>query len=186
MLVFDERYLYPLIPLILAVAARFLASDSGFNHLLARRISWALVVFGICVSLAYRSSSFRVQTRDFQVASYQSGAILKNHGASGRLVGIGSGPYPEHGVGWEAVYQAAYFGEQRLVATANILPATSEFSSIRSDLAKADPDAIVVWGQPDDIRYSALKQDLSEQYGATAQTVFDPAIGEAGFVLFTR
>src|SRR6266849_5733339 len=46
MLVFDARYLYPLIPLVLAIATRFLVPDDALNHEGWRRISVALVVIG--------------------------------------------------------------------------------------------------------------------------------------------
>ena len=82
MLVFDGRYIFPLIPLVVAVGARFLIADAWLNHNVWRRISLTLVVLGVGASLVYPSSPFRVLTRDFQAASYEAGALLRKHPAS--------------------------------------------------------------------------------------------------------
>jgi hypothetical protein len=185
MLVFDGRYLFPVIPLVLAVGARFLVADGRSNHSGWRRASIALVVLGVGGSLIYPSSPFRVLTRDFQVMSYQAGAILSRHPAA-TLVSIGSGPFPEHGVGWEAGYQAAYFGGDRLVATTDSLPSTAELSTVIEDLRKASPEVVIVWGGPLDNRYTALVQTLTLQYPYhQVQRITDPIRGEVGAMLFT-
>jgi len=186
MLVFDGRYLFPLIPLVLAVGARFLIADERFNHSGWRGVSIALVVLGIVVSLVYPSSPFRVLTRDFQVMSYEAGAVLSAHFGESTLVSIGSGPFPEHGVGWEAAYQAAYFGGDRLVATMDSLPSSTDLTTVIEDLRKASPDVIVVWGGPRDSRYTALIQRLALQHSGNAfEKVEDPVLGEVGAILFT-
>lgn len=186
MLVFDGRYLFPLIPLLLAVGARYLVADERLDHTTLRRICIALVVFGVCASLTYSSSPFRVQTRDFQVVAYRAGAILKNHATRQNLVSIGSGPFPEHGIGWEAGYKAAYFGGARLIATVDSLPSSSEVSILQADLGKANPDAILVWGEPSDRRYTALTRSFALQYPCTTgERIADPVLGEVGIVLFT-
>ncbi len=185
MLVFDGRYLFPLIPLVLAVGAHFLFPDAELNSTYWRRICIALVVLGVCISLIYPSSSFRVLTRDFQVVGYKAGAILRTHAASARIVSISSGPFPEHGVGWEAGYQAAYFGDDRLVATMEFLPNTSELATLMSDLTKAAPDAIVVWGRPDDSRYIDVVRNLASKYPHNpVERITDPVLGEAGAIVF--
>ncbi len=186
MLVFDPRYLYPLIPLILAIAARFLVPDAQLNHSGWRRIAVALVVLGTIISFVYPSSPFRLLTRDFQVMSYQAGDILRRHSRQSRIVSIGSGPIPEHGVGWEAGYQAAYFGDQRLIATLEALPTPTELKPLAADLQKASPDAVVVWGRPNDSRYTELVQNLDSLYPHHfLKRVFDPVLGEVGAIVFT-
>lgn len=127
MLTFDGRYLFPLVPLLLAIAARFLIADPRLNHNLWRKICVSLVVLGIVAALVYRSSPYRVLTRDFRVAGYRAGLILKTQSApSSTFVSIGSGPFPEHGLGWEAGYQAAYFSGDRLIGTMVSLPGSNE------------------------------------------------------------
>src|SRR5580700_508040 len=76
-LVFDERYLFPLIPLVLAVAARFLVAGDEFDHDRWRGICVALVVLGTIASMVYPSSPFRLLTRDFQSSCYDAGRRLK-------------------------------------------------------------------------------------------------------------
>jgi hypothetical protein len=186
MLVFDERYLYPLIPLLLAVGARFLVTDTSLNHFFWRKISVLLTILGVCFSLAYRSSPFRVLTRDFQTVGYRAGAIVGKSKRPARLVSIGSGPYPEYGVGWEAAYQTAYFGGSRLIATLDSVPRRSDFAAMQLDLVKADPDAIVVWGRPDHSDYIALLQELAFQHeGNLSEKITDPILGEVGTVIRT-
>ena len=188
MLTFDGRYLFPLIPLVLAIAARFLIADTGLNLNQWRRISVALVVLGIVASLVYRSSPYRVLTRDFRLAGYQAGLILKRQSTpSSTLVSIGSGPFPEHGLGWEAGYQAAYFSGDRLIGTTVSLPSSNELSTLLADLTKASPDAIVMWGKPGDARYAGLQRSLTSQYPHhPVEKITDPVLGEVGMVIFAR
>lgn len=188
MLTFDGRYLFPLIPLVLAVATRFLIAEPGINHNQWRKISVALVVLGILASLVYRSSPYRVLTRDFRLAGYRAGLILKKQSApSSTLVSIGSGPFPEHGLGWEAGYQAAYFSGDRLIGSMVSLPSSNELSTLLADLTKASPDAIVMWGNPSDIRYAGLLQSLTSQYPhRPVEKIADPVLGEVGTVVFAR
>jgi hypothetical protein len=186
LLVFDERYLFPLIPLLLAVGARFLVADPELNHTTWRNICIALTLIGLSASLAYRSSPFRVLTRDFQLISYQTGAFLESHKASARVVSIGSGPFPEYGVGWEVGYQTAFFGGGRLVATADSLPHENTLGVLEIDLARAAPDAIVVWGKASDPKYAVLIERLASDgvCNISQQTITDPVVGDVGLLRF--
>ena len=188
MLTFDGRYLFPLIPLVLAIAARFLIADPRLNYSTWRKICVALVVLGIVASLVYRASPYRVLTRDFRAAGEQAGLLLKKQAApSSTLVSIGAGPFPEHGLGWEAGYQAAYFSGDRLIATMLSLPSTNELSTLLADLTKASPDAIVMWGKPGDARYAGLQRSLTSQYPQhPVEKITDPVVGEVGIVILTR
>ena len=184
-LVFDERYLFPLIPLVLAIAARFLIPDIEFDHDAWRKLCVALVVLGTVASLIYPSSPFRLLTRDFQTSCYDAGHRLKAHPGF-TVVSIGSGPFPEHGVGWEAGYKASFFGERKIIGTTDSLPRSIQWDTLAADLRKASPDAILVWGRPDNARYTGLVQSLSLQYPQSpSEKIADPVLGEVGTVLFT-
>jgi len=189
-LVFDERYLYPLIPLVLAVAARFLVPDNKgdkedeVNYARWRKLCIALVVLGTVASMIYPSSPFRLLTRDFQSSCYDAGRLLQEHTGS-RVVTIGSGPFPEHGVGWEAGFKAGFFGERKIIAATEALPQSTQLSSLAADLQKASPDAILVWGKPEDTRYTGLLQNLTLRYPRSPrEKIVDPVLGEVGTVLF--
>jgi len=184
MLVVDSRYLYPLMPLVLAVAAGFLggAGKPGFG--VWRRICVFLVVVGVVFSLTYRSSSFRTLTRDFQSSCRDAGNRLHAHNAA-RFVSLGAGPFPEHGVGWEAGFKAGYFGASRIIGTTNTLPDSSQLSALPGDVEKASPDAILVWGRPENPRRASLLQTLMAAYPhSSVETILDPALGEVGLAIF--
>ncbi len=185
MLVFDRRYLFPLIPLLLAIAARVFVAEPGGNLIAGRTIrvlSAVLAVLGVLVSMVYSSSPFRQITQDFQASCYDAGRDLKNRAGS-TVVSIGSGPYPEHGVGWEAGYKAAYFGSYRLIGAMQNLPATDRFPDLLRDLAKASPDAVLLWGRPDDTHYRLLFRELGLEYKSGAfRVIADPVLGEVGTV----
>jgi 4-amino-4-deoxy-L-arabinose transferase-like glycosyltransferase len=185
MMVFDGRYLLPFLPLALAVGTRFLVADPRLNYKGWRKASILLVVLGAVASLVYPSSPFRVLTRDFQIPSYAAGKILRMHSAETSLVSIGSGPFPEHGVGWEAGYQAAYFGSARLIATLESLPDSAELPTVVADIERASPDAVAVWGKPDNVQYMALVGALAAQYrNRSIEKIDDPVLGEVGTILF--
>jgi len=186
MLVFDERYLFPLIPLLLAIAAGFLVLDSEFDHRGWQKISIALVILGTITSIVYPSSPFRVLSRDFQDICYDAGRRLQAHTGS-TVVSIGSGPFPEHGVGWEAGYKSSFFGGRKIIAAMDTLPQSTQLGTFITDLRKASPDAILVWGRPDNASYLVLKHILMLEYPhSSSEEVFDPVLGEVGTVLFTQ
>jgi hypothetical protein len=184
MLVFDSRYLFPLTPLLLAASAGFLVGAGELNYQGWRRICLALVAIGVIISVTYRSSPFRTLTRDFQASCYDAGNRLKAHGAT-RIVSLGSGPYPEHGVGWEAGYKAVYFGGRRIVGSMDSLPDSTQLSSLTRDIEKASPDAILVWGRPDDARRARLIQGfILLCRHSSIEKILDPSLGEVGVAIF--
>ena len=186
MLVFDERYLFPLIPLVLAVAARFLVRDREFDHDGWRKLSIALVVLGTIASMLYPSSPFRVLTRDFQSSCYDAGRRLRTHSGSS-VISIGSGPFPEHGVGWEAGYKASFFSGRRILAATDSLPSSTQVGSLIVDIRKASPDAILMWGRANDASYPELRHSLMLEYPrSSSEKILDPILGEVGVVLFTE
>ena len=186
MLVFDERYLFPLISLVLAVAVRFLVRDREFDHDGWHKLSIALLVFGIIASMVYPSSPLRVLTRDFQSSCYDAGRRLRTHTGSS-VISIGSGPFPEHGVGWEAGYKASFFGGRRILAAMDSLPSSIQVGSLIVEIRKASPDAILMWGRPDDSSYPELRHSLMLEYPhSSSEKIVDPVLGEVGVVLFTE
>lgn len=185
MLVFDSRYLYPLTPVVLAIAARFLIPDADWDHNRWRVIAVALVALGVIASTFYKSSPFRILTRDFQVICYDAGHRLRAHTGS-TLVSVGSGPFPEHGVGWEAGYKAAFFGNRKLVATLEHLPSPVLTAVVLADVAKACPDALIVWGDSDNPRYLNFVRSFTLQYpSAVFEKIYDPVLGDVGTAFFS-
>lgn len=186
MLVFDGRYLYPVIPLLLAIAAGVFLAQIGPVPSILRRGIVALIVLGVVVSLVYSSSPFRTIRRDFQLSCYQAGQSLRGHPGS-TVVSVGSGPYQEHGVGWEAGYKAAYFGNRRLIGVTAQLPNLEQIPGALADISKASPDAVLVWGRPGDTRYESLVQQLVlENAGGSREPLQDPLYGEVGSAVYLR
>jgi len=175
---------FPLIPLVLAVAARFLVHDAELGYDRWRKLSIVLVVLGMVVSWVYPSSPFRLLTRDFQSVCYEAGNRLKIH-ASSTVISIGAGPYPEHGVGWEAGYKASFFGGARLIGVLDSLPDPDQITSVVADVAKASPSAVLIWGRADEKRYSALIDGIEAKYPQSPrETVVDPVMGACGTIFF--
>jgi len=181
MLVVDTRYLFPLAPLVIAVGARFLWPEEGVGSTRLSQVCWLFLIGGIVWSLTYSSSPLRIQTRDFQQICYWVGTVLKQSDAK-TLVSIGRGPFPEHGVGWEAGYKSAYFAHNRLIATAEAVPAAGDFGAILTDISSALPDAILVWNSDDTNRGEFIAALNSYQYAEHAK-IYDPVLGDVGVVL---
>ena len=187
MLVFDSRYIFPLVPLVIAISVPFLIRDEGNGLVLSsnlRRASAALLISGLMFSTVYWASPFRTLKRNDQLSCLAAARELKLHRGS-TLVTIGIGPFPEHGVGWEAGYTAAFFSGWRVVAALTSLPDRAMQTNLFSDLKTIKADAIILWGRPVDIRYVAVRDRLAEGRAATEFTIIrDPALGEVGTVLF--
>jgi hypothetical protein len=143
MLVFDARYIYPIIPLLLAIAVGFL-EQMGPALRLWRTAIIVMIALGIFASLAYSSSPLRLIRRDYQISCYRAGESLRIHPGS-TVVSVGSGPYQEHGVGWEAGYKSAYFGNRRLIGATEKLPNSEQIPAVLGDISKARPDALLIW-----------------------------------------
>lgn len=181
MLVVDTRYLFPLAPLVIAVGARFLWPEKGFESTRLSQMCWLFVVGGVVWSLTYSSSPLRIQTRDFQQICYRAGNLLKQSNAK-TVVSIGRGPFPEHGVGWEAGYKSVYFAHDRLIATAEAVPVAGDFQPLLRDISAAAPDAILVWNGDDPSRTQFVAGLNSHQYAERAK-IYDPVLGDVGVVL---
>ena len=112
MLVFDSRYLLPLLPLVIAFGARFLVPDPSLKSSFFRPLCWGLVQRRGHSFRGLPLVSFSCSNAGFsQTICYRAGAILAHEPAK-TVVSIGSGPFPERGVGWEAGYKAALLCRQ--------------------------------------------------------------------------
>jgi hypothetical protein len=179
MLVIDARYLIPIVPLWLAIGSGVLELQRGRWLKTAQWISLVLLLLGFMWSMVYRSSPWRIQTRDWQSACYRAGEALQE-GHIKTVVSIGSGPYPDHGVGWEAGYKASYFGGARLVATSFSL---SQPEELATDVTRADSDAVLVWSTNKQER-STVELALGERGYTSQESIVDPYVGGVGSVLF--
>jgi hypothetical protein len=120
-----------------------------------------------------------VQTRDWQEVCYQAGASLARRNVK-TVVSIGSGPFPEHGVGWEAGYTSSYFGDARLLAASVVVPEDTE--DLLLDVQQAAPDAVIIWDT--DATRRAIVQDALRSDYPSGQMITDSKVGEAGTILF--
>jgi len=67
------------------------------------------------------------------------------------------------------------------------LPTSTQLSILTTDIRKASPDAVLVWGKPDDAKYMPLIRSLSLEYPQhSIEKIVDPVLGEVGIVLFTE
>lgn len=198
MLVFDGRYVLPVTPVLIALGIRFaLPEGAGHAWLDAapekpadagrwRTAAGVLLVLGLIGTQVYRASPFRSKPQDFQQSVYAAADSLKQGGARNIAV-VGEGPYPEHGVGWEAGLYAAYFADARVVASLLEIPAGLNPGAVVADTAKVGPDAIMIWGSPLDSKYSSLLSTLQLSYPrAPITSISDPQKGRVGEILFLR
>lgn len=194
MLVFDGRYVIPVTPILIAVAVGFflptgLPQESPPNAVGTFVLSaWqktvaALLLAGIIGVQIYRASPFRTMQQDFQQSVYSGAQDLRTKNVR-TLVAIGQGPYPEHGVGWEAGMYAAYFAGSVMVGDLFDLPSASDDDSVVADIGKLRPDAVMVWGTTANSGFSPLINAIQKANpGSTASIIRDPKRGDVGSVL---
>jgi hypothetical protein len=186
MLVFDGRYIFPILPILMASTAPFLVWRADATPLalpaLWHRVIVILVVAGIAFTLVYRSSPYRTITRDYQESCYNAGRLLRQ--AQGQtIVSFGIGPYPEHGVGWEAGYKSAFFGSKQLVGFSPNLP--SDTGAVIRDIQRSAAESVLVWGAPTSYSFVSLVGALRASCpGFTSEPIDDEAVGQVG-QLFT-
>ena len=140
----------------------------------------------------YWASPFRTIRQDFQRSLYDAAdGLLK--GQVRTVVVSGEGPYPEHGVGWEAGVYAAYFAGARLVGdlfedSADAGPGNINADSVVTDVGKLDPDAVLVWEPPQHSNYTSVVSKLRQAYpDASTSSIRDPVKGNVGtLILFKR
>ncbi|HET9407726.1 MAG TPA: hypothetical protein VFO39_10850 [Candidatus Sulfotelmatobacter sp.] len=170
MLVLDTRYVIPIAPAWMALAIRF-AVPPAWSHAAEpqskakslQAIAAVLLAIGMVTVQVYWASPFRTIGQDFQTSVYQTAEILKQAHAR-TLVNIGLGPYPEHGVGWEAGYYTGFFGNLRVIGGLQEIPSSINPSSVAADLAKLRADAVVVWGAPSDSTCGEIVSRIHTDY----------------------
>ncbi len=195
MLVFDNRYVLPLVPLLVSVAIPMVLPSTWVNGSAERSISGSLphmrivactlLLAGTTFSHIYRASPFRRLRRDYEVSSYDAARKLRMIPSCRKLVVVGRGPYQEHGVGWEAGIYASYFASCRMVAFRADLPSADQFGATCADLASIQPDAILLFGNKSEGVYQHLSTAIrtwSPTY--SQQTIVDPEAGAVGELLW--
>jgi 4-amino-4-deoxy-L-arabinose transferase-like glycosyltransferase len=186
MLVFDERYLTPILPLLIAVGCplvlpRKLVPDSPHIAPWLQKPALGLFAASVVFFAVYWASPLRTASRDYEVSCYQAAAILRNDKPSGTLVSLGEGPYPEHGAGFEVGTYAAYFAGWRVVASNYALPPVSDAADLAGKALAVHADAVAVWGSPPDPRYVELLRGIRGAPDlAFVNAFFDPYKGEVG------
>ena len=186
MLVFDGRYVFPVAPLLMAVAVPFVVPgrriDGGPGQFpRGRAVAAAVLLASTLFLLLYRASPFRSLRRDYQPSCYDAARKLRLIPSCKRLVVLGAGPYPEHGVGWEAGIYASYFAACRMVAFSPELPRAAQNEWVQKDLHIASPDAILLFGATRDPAYEAAAVAIHELWpNPQSKPVDDPQAGEVG------
>jgi hypothetical protein len=154
-----------------------------------RNTALGLLLASMVFFTFYWASPFRTVDRDFQVSCYNAAALLKNSQPAGEnLVSIGDGPYPEHGIGFEAGVYVAYLTGRRLTSTNSALPEGAAADSLADAVLGKKADAVLVWGKPGDHSYMTIVDRLRNSPEVRLdQAILDPAMGEVGrVVLFSK
>jgi len=192
MLVFDGRYAIPMTPILIGLAIRFALPPGKTKDLPSHGVdcggSWqtvagVLIILGLIAVQVYWASPFRSIHRDFQSSVYEAANAL-TEGEARNVIAIGEGPYPEHGIGWEAGVYAAYFSGSRIVADLFDMPAGVNTDAIVSDVEKLSPDAVMIWGTPANSAYTAIVRKFHQAYPRDTLTIIrDPDRGEVATVV---
>jgi len=204
MLVFDGRYILPITAVLMALSIRFAVpakmmreagnqtekvDDAGGWQTFAG----ILLVLGLIGTQLYWASPFRTMRQDFQRSLYDTADGLRKGGAQ-TVVVIGEGPYPEHGVGWEAGVYTAYFAGARVVGDLFGTPedvtgnqATVGADSVVGDVGKLAPDAVLIWDGPSHKKYADVVSSLQHAYpDAPIRSVADPVKGNVGTLILLK
>jgi 4-amino-4-deoxy-L-arabinose transferase-like glycosyltransferase len=192
MLVFDSRYIWPITPILTAIAAYFIvprAKDEQENlrvKPILRKAGLALLLLSSVFFTFYWGSPFRTRVRDFEISCYQAAALLKATQPDGTtLVSVGEGPYPDHGVGFEVGEYVAYFTGRHLVAMNSALPGAVETHDLVAAVLGKKADAVLVWGPPGEVSRRIVVDELRGSPGALSdQAILDPSKGEVGRIVF--
>jgi hypothetical protein len=191
-LVFDSRYVLPLVPLLIAVAVPWVLPGTGiaaFSNAFpkVRVVVCALLIASNLFLLGYRASPFRTLRRDYEISSYDAAQKLRAFPSCKKLVVIGRGPFQQHGVGWEAGLYASYFAGCRMIAFSPDLPDPSQVDAAEADLRTLDPDAILVFGRQTDPAYPRLISTLEDRNPRIlSDQIVDPQAGEVGQLLWSE
>jgi 4-amino-4-deoxy-L-arabinose transferase-like glycosyltransferase len=190
MLVFDGRYVLPLLPILIAITVPLLiprrVTGIPFDQFpRLRLLCVALLVVSTFYLQVYWASPFRTLRRDYQLSCYDAATKLANLPSCARVVVLGQGPFPEHGVGWEAGLYANYFAGCRMVAFRSDLPAGND--KLETDLAVIKPDAILLFGNSAEANYSGVVKRLQQTPTPLAmEPIYDPEAGPVGWLLWPK
>ncbi|MGA9979863.1 MAG: hypothetical protein WBQ08_14665 [Candidatus Sulfotelmatobacter sp.] len=202
MLVFDGRYVLPITAVLMTLSIRF-AVPSGMAPAAGadaekvvdagrwRTFAGVLLVLGLIGAQLYWASPFRTIRQDFQRSLYDAADGLQK-GQARTVVVIGEGPYPEHGVGWEAGVYAAYFAGARVVGDLFEEPGQGaqgkvDADSVVADVGKLAPDAVLVWDPPAHGKYVGVVSRLQQAYpDASTSSVRDPVKGNVGTLIILK
>ena len=189
MLVLDARYVLPLAPLLMAVGVPFVIpakmQSVSVRFPQVRMVAAALLVLSTIFFHVYWASPFRTLRRDYQLSCYDAAQKLHAIPSCDRLVVIGRGPYPEHGVGWEAGMYASYFAQCRMVAFGSDIPSHSNLQFAQRDLRAISPDAILLFGTHDNSGYESFIETVQHSEPTfLSEAILDPEVGEVGKLLW--
>ncbi|MGO8795541.1 MAG: hypothetical protein ACLQLC_12015 [Candidatus Sulfotelmatobacter sp.] len=190
MLVFDGRYVIPVLPLLIAIGCPLLLpADKAGGAPPVPAWTWKVLLSLLLASTVffalYWASPFRTVDRDFEASCYGAANALRSQQPRGTLVSIGDGPYPEQGVGFEAGVYVSYLAGWRLIAMNSALPDSSaQANELAGKVLSSRSDAAVVWGSPADRMYEHIVDELEHaKRSASCRKLVDPAKGEVGTVI---
>jgi len=192
MLVFDGRYVIPIVPVLIAVSCPVLlpgrlAGSAPQAAGWLRTTALGLVAASTIFFALYWASPFRTIDRDFEVSCYRAADLLRAQKPGGTLVSIGDGPYPDHGVGFEAGSYVAYLSGWRLVGGNAALPDSSGADELVQQVLASRADAVAVWGSPGDPNYGSIVERIEQGVGSSsANTIPDPRKGEVATLIVLR
>ena len=202
MLVFDGRYVLPITAVLMTLCIRFavppgMACKAGSDVAEVddagrwQAFAGMLLVLGLIGAQLYWASPFRTIQQDFQRSLYNAADGLRK-GEVRTVVVIGEGPYPEHGVGWEAGVYAAYFAGARVVGDlfedpGDPVAKNVDANSVVADIGKLAPDAVLIWDLPAHAKYPEVVRRLQQAYPeASARSVNDPVKGNVGTLILLK
>jgi 4-amino-4-deoxy-L-arabinose transferase-like glycosyltransferase len=187
-LFFDGRYVIPVAPVLIALCCPLLLPP-GFAGSAPLPSAWVwktllgLFVASITFFAVYWASSLRTVDRDFAAGCFRAAAALHNRQSTGTLASLGNGPYPDHGVGFEAASYVAYMAGWRVVGEIDALPeAAPQADKLVQQALDTHSDAISVWGSPANPIYVRIVSEVGQQM-ADSSKIVDPHLGEVGTLL---
>lgn len=192
MLVFDGRYVIPIVPVLIAVSCPLLLPDrlAGSAPRAAgwlRKTALGLLAASTVFFAFYWASPFRTVDRDFEASCYRTADLLRTEKAGGTLVSIGDGPYPDHGVGFEAGSYVAYLSGWRLVGGNAALPDPPGVDELVRQALASRADAVAVWGSPTDSTYGSIVEKIQQGIGTSSTNkIADPHKGEVATLIVPR
>lgn len=189
MLVFDGRYVIPVVPVLIAICCpmllpSWLAPGAPETPPWLQRTALGLFVASCVFFAIYWASPFRTVDRDFEVSCYQAADALRSSQPNGTLISIGNGPYPEHGVGFEVGTYVAYLAGWRWVGGNSELPDATGADELAGRVLASKSDAIAIWGSPANPAYGHVVAEIQHAAGSSrTSTLNDPHKGEVGTLI---